>query len=237
MEQSSSLWHLDDIDLSSIFRQAKASAPKHQAYIVEQFRKNDYIYLPKDESSKIYFLEEGRVKIGMFNDAGREITKAILGKGEIFGEFALIGEERRRDFAQALEDVTVCILDRDELRSLLRDHNALSLFFMKIFGSRMLEVEQRLESLIFKDSRSRIIEFLHQFARKRGQPVGFEMLVRQFLTHQEIANLTATSRQSVNAVLNDLRDKNILTFNRKRLLVRDMERLAKEISHPDRSGV
>ncbi len=51
------------------------------------------------------------------------------------------------------------------------------------------------------------------------------MLVRNFLTHQEIANLTATSRQTVTTVLNELRNKNVLTFNRKRMLVRDMEKL------------
>jgi CRP-like cAMP-binding protein len=53
------------------------------------------------------------------------------------------------------------------------------------------------------------------------------MLVRKFLTHQEIANLTATSRQTVTTVLNELRNKNILTFNRRRLLIRDMDALAK----------
>ena len=65
-------------------------------------------------------------------------------------------------------------------------------------------------------------------AKKKGQRVGFEMLVRKFYTHQEIANLTATSRQTVTTVLNELRNKNVLTFNRQRLLIRDMELLRKE---------
>jgi CRP/FNR family transcriptional regulator, cyclic AMP receptor protein len=91
-----------------------------------------------------------------------------------------------------------------------------------------LEMEQRLESLVFKDSRTRIIEFLKSLAAKRGQRVGYEMLVRKFLTHQEIANLTATSRQTVTTVLNELRNKNILIFNRRRLLIRDMDKLAAE---------
>ena len=92
----------------------------------------------------------------------------------------------------------------------------------------MLEMEQRLEALVFKDSRTRIIEFLHSLATNKGQRVGYEQVVRKFMTHQEIANLTATSRQTVTTVLNDLRNKNILTFDRRRLLVRDMELLAKE---------
>jgi CRP-like cAMP-binding protein len=90
-------------------------------------------------------------------------------------------------------------------------------------------MEQRLESLVFKDSRSRIIEFLIDLVEKRGERVGYEHVVRKFITHQEIANLTATSRQTVTTVLNELRDKELLTFNRKRLLVRDFEKLHEEL--------
>jgi CRP-like cAMP-binding protein len=111
---------------------------------------------------------------------------------------------------------------------MMREHSALSLFLMRTMGSRMLEMENRLQSLVFKDSRTRIIDYLVSLVHKKGQRVGYEMLVRKFLTHQEIANLTATSRQTVTTVLNELRNKDILTFDRKRLLVRDMEALEKE---------
>ena len=86
-------------------------------------------------------------------------------------------------------------------------------------------MENRLESLVFKDSRSRIVEFLIELVEKRGDRVGYEYVVRKFITHQEIANLTATSRQTVTTVLNDLRTSNIITFDRRRLLVRDLDKL------------
>lgn len=91
-------------------------------------------------------------------------------------------------------------------------------------------MEKRLESMVFKDSRSRIIEFLVDLNSERGQRVGYEWVVRNFMTHQEIANLTATSRQTVTTVLNELKSKNIITFNRKRLLIRDINLLAQEVS-------
>ena len=177
-------------------------------------------------------MPEGRVKIGTYGETGKEITKAILGAGEVFGELALVGEKKRRDFAYAMDETTVCVISVPEMNSLMREHNGLNLFLMKIMGSRMLEMEQRLESLVFKDSRTRIIEFLYNLGRKKGQRVGYEMLVRRFMTHQEIANLTATSRQTVTTILNDLRNKNILTFNRRRLLIRDMDALAQEAELP-----
>ncbi len=228
MSEGKSLWFLEDIDVSGLFCPQKIGRGDMDKHAHKEFKKGDYIYLPNEHADKIYFISEGRVKIGTYGESGKEITKAILTNGEVFGELSLIGESRRRDFAYAMDTTNVCILSVNDMKSLMRDHNGLSVFIMKIMGSRMLEMEQRLESLVFKDSRTRIIEFLAGLAQKKGQRVGYEMLVRRFMTHQEIANLTATSRQTVTTVLNELRNKNVITFNRRRLLIRDMELLAKE---------
>ncbi len=222
-----SYWYLENIDVTGFFCPKKMAA-SHDALPHKHFSKGEYIYLPEEMSDKIFFLVDGRVKIGTYGESGKEITKAILGQGEVFGELSLIGEAQRRDFAIAMEDSRACVVSADEMKSLLKDHSGLSIFLMKIMGNRMLEMEQRLESLVFKDSRTRIVEFLKSLGEKKGRRIGYEMEVRKFLTHQEIANLTATSRQTVTTVLNELRNKNILTFNRRRLLIRDMEALGAE---------
>ncbi len=223
-----SLWYLENLDMMGIFCPKKLGSGAMESLAHKTFKKGEYIYLPDEFSDKIFFLTDGRVKIGTYSDSGKEITKAILTKGEVFGELAMVGETKRRDFALAMEETMACIMTVEEMKSMMREHNGLSLFLMKVMGSRVLEMEQRLESLVFKDSRTRIIEFLKNLAAKKGQRVGYEMLVRKFLTHQEIANLTATSRQTVTTVLNELRNKNILIFNRRRLLIRDMDKLAAE---------
>ena len=169
------------------------------------------------------------MKIGNHGDGGREITKVILNSGEVFGELSLIGQMERRDFAYAMEDTACCILTVEEMKSLMRHHSDINLFLMKVMGSRVLQMEKRLESLVFKDSRTRIIEYLLELAERRGQRVGYEVVVRKFITHQEIANITATSRQTVTTVLNNLRNKNLLTFDRRRLLIRDLEKLQLEV--------
>ena len=142
---------------------------------------------------------------------------------------ALIGQEKRKDFAKTMEETNVCIMNRTDMKDLFKDHNGLYLFMMKVIGDRTIEMEKRLESLVFKDSRSRIIEFLLDLNEKRGQRVGYEWVVRKFMTHQEIANFTATSRQTVTTVLNELKSKNLLTFDRKRLLLRDIEKIREEM--------
>ncbi|MEM7102094.1 MAG: Crp/Fnr family transcriptional regulator [Bacteroidota bacterium] len=219
------LWFLDNIDVNAIFCPNKmAHADQNQVH--KTYKKGEYIYLPDEHADRIYFLTEGSVKIGTYSDDGKEITKTILTPGRVFGELSLIGEEKRRDFAIAQEVTEVCIVTVQEMKGLMREHGALNLFMMKMMGSRLLKMEKRLESLVFKDSRSRIIEFIRDLASEKGQRVGYETVVRGFMTHQEIANLTATSRQTVTTVLNDLRSKNLITFNRRRLLIRDLENLA-----------
>lgn len=195
------------------------------------YKKGTHIYLPEDSSDKVYFIMSGRVKISSHNsEQDKEVTKTILNQGEVFGELAMIGQETRQDFAYAIEDTVVCELTVSDIKSLMKEHNQLSMFFMKIMGARMMKMEQRLESLVFKDSRSRIIEYILEMLEHRGQRVGYEHVIRSLITHQEIANITATSRQTVTTVLNDLRNDNIITFDRRRMLIRDLDRLKAQIT-------
>lgn len=218
------LWYLENIDVAGIFCPKKMNHAQGTLHH-RDFKKNEYIYLQDDDADKVYLLTEGRVKIGSYNDAGKEITKAILTKGEVFGELSLMNDGKRRDFACAMEPTKVCILMADEIRRLMREHNGLNTLFLRLIGSRLLEMENRLESLVFKDSRSRVIELISDLVKKRGQRIGDEYVIRNFITHKDIASLTATSRQTVTAVMNELRTKNIIAFNRKQLLIRDMEQL------------
>jgi CRP-like cAMP-binding protein len=194
-----------------------------------EYKKGEYIFQAEDTADKIYLINNGRVKIGSYNDGGKEITKAILSKGEVFGELAIVKPGKRGDFAMAMENTDCCVIHVNQMQELMREHSGLSIFLMKVLGSRALQMESRLESLVFKDSRSRIIEYLIELVEKRGERVGYEHVVRKFITHQEIANLTATSRQTVTTVLNDLRNRNLITFNRRRLLVRDLDALKDEV--------
>lgn len=218
------LWYLEHIDLRNIFCPTKIDLSMPGKRHLD-FPSNIYIYLPHEPAQSVYLINEGRIKIGSYSHDGKEITKAILGPGEVFGEMAVMGLENRRDFAYAMSPTKLCTLDRTDMSILLRERNELQLFFMQMLGKRTLQLEKRLENLVFKSSKTRILEFLIELTEHKGRAVGLEHEVRQMLTHKEIADLTATSRQSVNAILNELREENIISFNRKRMLVRDLARL------------
>ena len=102
MNPQQSFWYLENVDVADILCPTKVSATQ-DSLEHKTFAKGDYIYLQGDYADKIFFIMEGRVKVGSYSDNGKEITKAILHKGEVFGEMPLAGEDMRRNFAQAME--------------------------------------------------------------------------------------------------------------------------------------
>ncbi len=190
-------------------------------------KKYNFVYLPGDASDHIYFLAKGTIKIGTHSSDGKEIIKALIHPTAMFGELGLIGEQHRKDFAQALkEDLHLYEIKVEDMKELMRHCFDLCSSVMNSFGGRLMRAENKLESLIFKDARTRIIEFIKDSVEKRGRRVGYEMLLRHSLTHQDIANITCTSRQTVTLVLNELKKSDLIYFNRGKILVRDMAKLA-----------
>lgn len=223
-KEYNSNWFAHKIDLTSLL-ESNNTLQKEFNGRKKIIKKGNYIYLPDDISDHIYIILEGKIKIGYFRDGDKEVVTTILEKGNIFSEKSILGEKKQKDFAIAMVDSMIVSFLQLDFDQLLNEHKDLSVLMMQIMGERMIEMESRLESLVFKDSRSRIIDFLIKSVEKNGQRIGYEWVVRNFLTHQDIASLTSTSRQSVTMVLNDLRNENIIQFDRKRLLIRDLDKL------------
>ncbi|HEY0772380.1 MAG TPA: Crp/Fnr family transcriptional regulator, partial [Sphingobacteriaceae bacterium] len=122
-------------------------------------------------------------------------------------------------------NTTICPLTIQELQDLMFENRDLSFKILKLVGLRLIKLERKLELLVFKDARTRIIEFLKDAASWKGKKVGFETMIPTRLTHKDIASLTGTSRQTVTTILNELKDQNLINFDRKKILIRDLERL------------
>ncbi len=225
MSNTASLWYFESVNLFDVLcpHKTKVMDQKHE---FRSFKKDQFIYIPNEEASHLYMIAQGRVKIGHYLDDGQEVVSAILTTGEIFGELALAGEEKRRDFAQVMDnDTQICPLSIDELKSLMKEDKELSFRLLKLVGLRLMRLERKLELLVFKDARTRIIEFLKDAASWKGKKVGFETMISTKLTHKDIAALTGTSRQTVTTILNELKEQNLIYFDRKKILIRDLANL------------
>lgn len=225
MNLNNNIWYLENVDLYDFLCPHKVPSMEEK-HTFHHYDKDQFIYMEDEPADQLYLIAKGRVKIGSYNEDGKEIVKAILAQGEVFGELALTGEEKRSDYAQALDDDTaICTMDIAELQDLMAENKSLKLKIYKLIGLRIKKLERKIESLVFKDARTRIIDFLRDMANEKGKKVGFEIMFKNYLTHKDIASLTGTSRQTVTTVLNQLKDKNIINFDRRRFLIRDMDKL------------
>jgi len=225
MSQESALWYFESTNLYDVLcpHKVKTMAERHSFHY---YKKDQFIYFPDEPASYIYMIAEGHVRIGHYSDDGKEIISAILTTGEIFGELALAGEEKRRDFAQSMDNnTTVCPLSIEDLKELMFDNRELSFKLLKLVGLRLMKLERKLELLVFKDARTRIIEFLKDTASWKGKKVGYETMIQTKLTHKDIAALTGTSRQTVTTILNELKEQNLINFDRRKILIRDLQNL------------
>jgi len=222
----SKLWWLEKIRLFEGLSEEEMNRINDRATMKTR-PKGAHIYFPNEPSKVIFFLKQGRVKIGTYSDDGKEVIKAIMHPGDMFGELGLVGQETRRDFAIAMDDdVRVCTMNVEEVLEMMRSNPELSLRITATIGDRLAKVERKVESLIFKDARTRIIDLIREMATERARVLaGGELLLEHSLTHQDIASLTASSRQTVTTVLNDLKEKGIINFDRRSILIHEMDRL------------
>ncbi|MBK8967385.1 MAG: Crp/Fnr family transcriptional regulator [Saprospiraceae bacterium] len=196
-----------------------------QTATMHSYTKHQVLYKPGQSATKVYFLMKGTVKVAVHAEK-KDIIKYVVRPGNLFGESCLTGEAQRRDFAYAMEDTAQVIeLDAQALISIMRKNFAFAQSLLHFLGERLRYTETQLEKVVLKDSKSRILEFLHQMGIEHGKQIGYETLVKHNMTHQDIADLTGTSRQMVTAVLNQLKRSNVLYFNRKKFLFRDLDAL------------
>jgi CRP/FNR family cyclic AMP-dependent transcriptional regulator len=226
MNNSTKLWWLEKIHLfEGLSDKEMTRIEEHSTMRTKE--KGSHIYFPNEPSKIIFFLKSGRVKIGSYSNDGKEVIKAIVHPGDMFGEMGLIGLDTRNDFAIAMdEDVRVCTMNVDEVLSMMRANSELSFKITTTIGNKLAYLERRFESLIFKDARTRVVELIREMASERGKVLaGGSVLLEHSLTHQDIASLTATSRQTVTTVLNELKDSKLLNFDRKTILIHELNKL------------
>jgi CRP/FNR family transcriptional regulator, cyclic AMP receptor protein len=218
------LWYFECVNLYKILcpHKVKAIGNKHE---FKKFKKDEFIYLSHEASTHMYLIADGRIKIGTYQHDGKEVVNSILAKGEIFGELGLAGEAVRKDFAKAVVETTVCVLNIQDLQQLMYEDRELNFKIFKLIGLRLMKIERKLELLVFKDARTRVIEFLKDVAAWKGTKAGYDTIINTKLTHQDIASLVGTSRQTVTTILNELQASKVIQFDRRRIIINGIDNL------------
>ena len=226
MADKSKLWYLENFNLFKSLSM-KSMEELNSITTMKDIPKNQPVYFANEPSNSIYFLKKGRIKLTRTSPEGKEMIIALVNPGEVFGEMSILDDGGRNDYATVLEPALICAISRNDFKNFVEANPELNLRITKLIGFKMKKYSERIEELVFKNAEQRVISFVLSLARDHGKKLGDEYFVKPFLTHQNIAELTACSRQTVNAVLTDLREQGHIHFDRKKLIVHSEQALQK----------
>lgn len=220
------LWYLQNIDL---FKELTNEEMKTLDRItsMSSVKKKEPIYLPGDPSQQVYLLKSGRVKISRITADGKEITLALLRSGEIFGELEVLDETPRDTMAEALDDTELCIIQREDFLKILKAKPDLSIRLTRLAGSRLRSIESRIEELIFRDVPARLAHLLMEMAKEFGKQEGDGIRIGARLTHQDIANLIGSTRETVSATLGEFKRQGLLHLDGRHILITSPQKLTR----------
>jgi len=186
-----------------------------------EVRQGEYIYFEAYKHPNIYFIKTGLIRLGYLDTMGNKIVKDILRPGDFFGQVSLQKENLKGEFAQAIKTgVTLCTFTLDHFNSMLASYPKLALKYSRISGFRIRRFENRLENILRNDVKTRLKMFLEQLLADvfdSASLFGREVRIPNYLTHEEIAQLIGTSRQTVTTLLSTFKQENICRFSRKEL--------------------
>jgi len=224
---SETIWYLKRCPLFARLTPAECRRLEARAR-ARTFPRGAAVYVPDDPGETVLLLTEGRVKIRTLTADGRETILVFVEPGELFGELALVDAAPRDEHAEAVQDSRLLAIPRDELLGLIARRPDVALSVTKLLGLRLRRVENRLKNVLFRSTRERLVALLLELVGSHGKavPGGWEVGVK--LTHQDLANLIGSSRESVTLTLGRLQRDGLIAVVRRRIVVRDRARLAAE---------
>jgi CRP/FNR family cyclic AMP-dependent transcriptional regulator len=172
---------------------------------------------------ELFILKKGRIRIFRTSPDGRALTTAIIEPGTIFGEMVIVGQQMHDSYAEALDDVVVCVMNKSDVKRLLLGDPRIAIRISETLGRRLGEIERRLSDTVFKSVPERVASTLATLAA--GAPHGLTRGVQVRLTQEQLAALAATSRETTTKILGEFADQGLITLGRGRITILARDKL------------
>jgi len=184
------------------------------------FNKGDALCHEGEKTSKLFIVNEGKVKLSKMNKDGKEQILRIQSNGSFFGEYYLFSDNEPYNFsAIAITDVKICTLSKPDMDKLLKDHPDISRKIFHEISRKLIQTENLVQNLSTNDTNSKVAYVLIQLADTRGK---IEIPVNR----EEMANYAGVTRETMSRKLSSLEKSNIIeTKGNKVILIKDREAL------------
>ncbi len=220
MKKITKFWFLRDFNL---FKKMGKRNLMDMSHLLEMInvKKGEILYLNRGDKEVVYFIKFGAVKI---IDKKTEHTHSILSIGNIFGELGSYEDsddrvDENEEVAVVLQNSVVCVIEREQMNMMLDKYSLLKNQLLKLHGLKIIKLQRHLEDLLYKDSETRIKEYILNYIKEFGQQKDGVFKAKKLLSHKDIAHLTNTSRQTVSNVMSKLRKKEIIDYNAKEIIL------------------
>ncbi len=226
---SEKTWHLKRCSLFEQLTPDELTELESSARM-RSFPRKSLVYLPADQANAVLLLVSGRIKICNISSDGKESIIAFIEPGEIFGELALLDANGdREEFATAIETSDVVLISHNAVQRLMQRHSHVAMEVTQLLGLRRRRIERRLKNLMFRSNRERLVHALLELSEKYGQPVpqGIQLAIK--LSHQDLANLIGSTRESVTVALGELQNEGMVQLARRKIVLSDIDRMAKSV--------
>ncbi len=178
------------------------------------YRKNTIVMEKGDETSSLYVLLSGGVKVFLTNEDGKEVVLNTLEPGAYFGELALLGDTERSASVITQEESQFLVISKREFTGCLSANPQIMLSLMRQLVARVHELTERVSSLALQDVYGRVAGTLMQQAKEEDG-----RLVTGKLTQQEIAQTVGASREMISRIFKDLREGGYISIENKRIFI------------------
>jgi CRP-like cAMP-binding protein len=192
---------------------------------LREVRRREVVYLPGDPGNSMFIVNGGRIKISKVTRDGKALTLNYCGPSEVFGETCLIEGGPREEMAEAMENSMITELERQDVERLLHNHAQFGYQLTRILATRRRELENKLETLVFRDVTSKLAELLLNLAQEYGVEDSRGTMVALKITHQELANLIGSTRETVSLTLSQFKRKNLICTDGRKVIISDAESL------------
>ncbi len=196
------------------------------------FPKGGMVYMPADAGESVFLLTSGRIKLYHITPDGKQTLLALIEPGEMFGELAVFDEGKREEFAEAMLAAKLIKIPKDAVQQLMEEEVKVAMGVTKLMGFRRRRVERRLKSLLFRSNRERLVHLLLELADQYGTrtPEGVRLGIK--LSHQELASIIGSTRETVTVVLGELQSEGSVVIQRRQIILTQIDRLARSIDIP-----
>ena len=225
MHEELKYWYLRD---HKLFRTLSFGQIRQLCIITgfKKAQKGEIIYFSSSDVPRIFLLKKGNIKIVAVDVEGNETIKDIIQKGDLFGELTLEADDQTNEYAKVLsDDVAICSFLLSDFENLLLQNPSLALSYTKFVGLKMKRIKNSYSNLISKDAKTRLFQFLKDWAEKEGVKEGRKVVIENYLTQNDIAQIICTSRQTATQLLNEMENNGTLTYNRKEIIILDITKL------------